>query len=138
MESWRITQLIFVRALSIWRRKFFIDCTAEAEHNGFAARIVGDEFVYIIIVPKGSKLEFYRKELYEQFDLFNTKSLKPYRIDISIGDCMNNTWDNMTIDDALRHADEKLYYEKSVRKQKSIVKNLNFKDFIGGEKYGTT
>lgn len=38
---------------------------------------------------------------------------------------MINTWDNMTIDDALRHADEKLYYEKSVRKQKSIVKNIN-------------
>lgn len=91
-------------------------------HNGFGARIGGDEFAYIIIVAKGSELELYRKELYGLFDEFNQNSIKPYKIDVSIGDYIYEQGDSLTIDDALHQADERLYYEKSVRKQKTILK----------------
>ncbi|MDO5155229.1 MAG: GGDEF domain-containing protein [Eubacteriales bacterium] len=93
-------------------------------HNGFGARIGGDEFAFVIIVPKGSELETYRKELYDLFDVFNQKCIKPYRIDISIGDYLYEKGDMLTLDDALHQADERLYYEKNIRKQKSILKEL--------------
>ncbi len=41
------------------------------EYNGFAARIGGDEFAYIIVVSKDSKEKSYRDELYSMFDRFN-------------------------------------------------------------------
>lgn len=91
-------------------------------HNGFAARIGGDEFAYVIIVPKGADLTSYRKELYDLFEAFNKKCLKPYYIDISIGDYLYEKGDVLTLDDALRQADERLYLEKDMRKRKSILK----------------
>ncbi len=91
-------------------------------HNGFGARIGGDEFAYAIIVPKGSDLAIYREELYDIFDVFNQKCLKPYYIDISIGDYLYEKGDVLTIDDAMRLADEHLYLEKNIRKKKSILK----------------
>lgn len=95
------------------------------EYNGFAARIGGDEFAYIITVLKDFEIEQCRKELYGLFDEFNKKSIKPYNVEISIGDCVIEYGSNLTIEDALRQADERLYYEKSVRKKSSILKTLN-------------
>lgn len=93
-------------------------------YNGFGARIGGDEFAYIIIVPKGSSLETYRQELYDAFDEFNQKSIKPYNIEIAIGDYVFEKGDALTIDDALHQADERLYYEKNTRKKNSIIKTM--------------
>lgn len=93
-------------------------------YNGFGARIGGDEFAYIIIVPKGSNLENYRNELYDAFDEFNKKSIKPYNVEVAIGDYVFEKGDALTIDDALHQADERLYYEKSERKKHSILKTL--------------
>lgn len=93
-------------------------------YNGFGARIGGDEFAYIIIVPKGASLETYRQELYSAFDDFNQKSIKPYNIEVAIGDYVFEKGDALTIDDALHQADERLYYEKSARKKNSIIKTI--------------
>lgn len=95
-------------------------------NNGFAARIGGDEFVYVIIVPKDSNIEKFRDELYNLFDQFNVSSLRPYKVEVCIGDCIISVDNNMTIEDALRQADERLYYEKSTRKQQSIIKVNSF------------
>lgn len=95
------------------------------EYNGFGARIGGDEFAYIIVVPKGAELDNYRNELYEMFDKFNEKSIKAYNVEVSIGDCLMEKGMELTLEDALRQADERLYYEKSVHKKNSIVKIFN-------------
>ncbi|MDO5157098.1 MAG: diguanylate cyclase, partial [Eubacteriales bacterium] len=93
-------------------------------HNGFAARIGGDEFAYIIIVPKGSETQNYRNELYNSFDEFNKKSLKPYNIEVAVGDYLYEKGDSLSIDDSLHQADERLYYEKNARKKKSVLKGM--------------
>ena len=92
------------------------------EYNGFAARIGGDEFAYIIVVPKESVSDNYREELYSMFDKFNQTTLKPYNVEVSIGESVIEKGVEKSLDDALHQADERLYYEKNVHKKISILK----------------
>ncbi len=92
------------------------------EYNGFAARIGGDEFAYIIVVPKESVSDNYREELYSMFDKFNQTTLKPYNVEVSIGESVIEKGVEKSLDDALHQADERLYYEKKVHKKISILK----------------
>ena len=91
-------------------------------YNGFGARIGGDEFAYIFIVPKGSDINKYKKELYDMFDDFNNKSIKAYNVEISAGSYLIEEGMTISLDDALHQADEVLYFEKSVHKKNSILK----------------
>lgn len=92
------------------------------EYNGFAARIGGDEFAYIIVVPKESVSDNYREELYSMFDKFNQTTLKPYNVEVSVGESVIEKGVEKSLDDALHQADERLYYEKNVHKKISILK----------------
>lgn len=85
-------------------------------NNGFAARIGGDEFTFVLAVPKGSNPVQYRNEIYRMFDDFNLKSIKPYNISISVGYCLIGNGDNISIDEALSIADERLYSQKLLKK----------------------
>lgn len=86
------------------------------ENNGFAARIGGDEFAFLITVPKGDDPETYKSRLYEQFDTFNRSSIKPYNVSASVGYCLIEDGNEATIDEALEQADESLYVDKCSKK----------------------
>ena len=93
-------------------------------YNGFGARIGGDEFAFIILVPSQSDDNIYREELYGMFDEFNKNSIKPYYIEVSIGSYLYEKGETLSIDDALHQADERLYYEKNTRKRISVIKDV--------------
>ena len=93
-------------------------------YNGFAARIGGDEFAFTIAVPTDGDLTEYRKELQELFDDFNKKSIKQYIVSASVGFSLINKGDDITIEDALNSADEKLYIEKNEKNRNVLKANL--------------
>lgn len=92
------------------------------EYNGFAARIGGDEFAYVIVVPKNADVDKYKEELYDMFDRFNQTTMKFYNIEVSVGEALIEKGSSVTLDDALRQADERLYFDKKTRKKNSILK----------------
>lgn len=92
------------------------------EYNGFAARIGGDEFAYIIVVPKQADIDKYKEELYGMFDRFNQTTMKSYNVEVSVGEALIEKGSSVTLDDALRQADERLYFDKKTRKKNSILK----------------
>lgn len=90
------------------------------EHNGFAARIGGDEFAFAISVPAQCDATVYSDEIHQMFDSFNESSLKPYNVSVSVGLSMINNGNLIPIDDALNQADEMLYEEKRLKKGNAI------------------
>lgn len=84
-----------------------------AENKGFAARIGGDEFAFMLPINADSSLDIYRSKLISLFDDFNKASEKEYNISVSIGLNLINMGDNISIEDALNFADEQLYSEKT-------------------------
>ena len=56
------------------------------------------------------------------FDKFNQTTLKPYNVEVSIGESVIEKGVEKSLDDALHQADERLYYEKNVHKKISILK----------------
>lgn len=92
------------------------------EHNGFAARLGGDEFAFVITVPAENNPKDYCDELYSQFASFNDQSKKPYNVCVSIGYYLIADGSNISTEDALAIADEKLYIEKL--EKKSVIKQV--------------
>lgn len=90
------------------------------EYNGIAARIGGDEFAFAISVPVQSECQTYSDEIHNMFDSFNESSIKPYNITVSVGFTLINEGNQISIDDALNHADEMLYEEKRLKKGNAI------------------
>jgi len=91
------------------------------EHNGFAARIGGDEFAFTIVIGKDEDPEVHRDHIYELFQEFNSKSIKPYNVCVSIGYTIISEDTPMSVEDAMASADEMLYIEK-FNKKKNVLK----------------
>ncbi|MCQ2467138.1 MAG: GGDEF domain-containing protein [Clostridia bacterium] len=92
------------------------------EYQGFAARIGGDEFAFAIAIPIGADPKVLCDEVYAMLNEFNKNSKKPYNVCVSIGFCLVDKNSDISTDDALVIADEKLYVEKL--EKKSVIKKI--------------
>lgn len=92
------------------------------EYQGFAARIGGDEFAFAIAIPIGADPKELCDEVYAMLNEFNKNSKKPYNVCVSIGFCLVDKNSDISTDDALVIADEKLYVEKL--EKKSVIKKI--------------
>ncbi len=85
------------------------------EHNGICGRIGGDEFACLMECrDEGGEL-LIRQRLYKEFQDYNRMSEKTYNITVSVGTCILDEKDKVTLKEALALADEKLYEEKQHR-----------------------
>lgn len=90
-------------------------------YNGFVARIGGDEFSFAFPCDNKFNEKKCINEIYAKFDEFNSLSVKPYNVAVSIGTYKIKKNDKISIDDALNIADEYLYQEKLLKK-KDVLK----------------
>ena len=67
--------------------------------------------------------ESIKEKIYASFDRYNKKSQKAYNITVSIGAVKVDAEQEMTLEEALAKADEKLYEAKKLRK-KEVAKNI--------------
>lgn len=83
--------------------------------NGICGRIGGDEFSCIMECEEEREELQIRQTLYQAFQEYNEQSDKPYNITVSVGACILDEDDEVTLKEALALADEKLYEEKQHR-----------------------
>ena len=86
--------------------------------NGIVGRIGGDEYAFIMLCEDENSIV---RRIYNKFAEYNQISDKVYNITVSVGTCKIERNSNMTLEDALAHADERLYEEKK-HKPKSVDK----------------
>lgn len=86
-----------------------------SEHQGFAARYGGDEFVLVgnQPAPDGAVLAKEVQEALAQFQTEAKESLRPYRVSVSIG-YVSATSSTSDVDKLIEEADQKLYAEKEL------------------------
>ncbi len=75
------------------------------------ARVGGDEFVALAIVPPGD-VETIMRRLQWHLDRFNTSSGHPYRLAMSVGVAHFDPGDSQTLEGLVREADEAMYQRK--------------------------
>lgn len=100
-----------------------------AGSTGLVGRVGGDEFALIMpALPAGEASEEDLNEekafvarIYQRFGQYNEKSAKVYNITVSVGTCMVEAGDALTLKEAMTLADGKLYEEKQNR-VKSVAK----------------
>jgi len=100
-----------------------------AGSTGLVGRVGGDEFALIMpALPVGEASEEDLNEekafvarIYQRFGQYNEKSAKVYNITVSVGTCMVEAGDALTLKEAMTLADGKLYEEKQNR-VKSVAK----------------
>lgn len=91
------------------------------EGRGIAGRIGGDEYACVIgceeeiDIAKEQIASTFVKEITQAFDSFNSSSKKEYNVTVSVGTYVMRYDDEMTLSDALSHADESLYEAKKHR-----------------------
>lgn len=89
--------------------------------TGLAGRVGGDEFALAVSVPPDTEERTFVETIYKRFQKYNEASEKPYNITVSVGTCLVESGDMLTLKEALTLADEKLYIEKQNR-VKSVAK----------------
>lgn len=89
--------------------------------TGLAGRVGGDEFALAVSVPPDTEERAFVETIYKRFQKYNEASEKPYNITVSVGTCLVESGDLLTLKEALTLADEKLYIEKQNR-VKSVAK----------------
>ena len=100
-----------------------------AGSTGLVGRVGGDEFALIMpVLPAREASEEDLNEekafvgrVYQRFAQYNEKSAKVYNITVSVGTCMVEACDALTLKEAMTLADGKLYEEKQNR-VKSVAK----------------
>lgn len=106
------------------------DLLAEtAGSTGLVGRVGGDEFALVMpVLPAEEACEHALNEekafvarIYQRFGQYNEKSAKVYNITVSVGTCMVEAGDALTLKEAMTLADGKLYEEKQNR-VKSVAK----------------
>ena len=91
------------------------------EGRGIAGRIGGDEYACVIGCEeeidsaKEQIASAFVKEITQAFDFFNSSSKKEYNVTVSVGTYVMRYDEEMTLSDALSHADESLYEAKKHR-----------------------
>lgn len=91
------------------------------EGKGVTGRIGGDEFACVMPYDQKIGETALLKSIYSKFNEFNEASDLPYNITISLGAYTLYESDNLTIQQALTLADEKLYEVKK-RRKKEVAK----------------
>lgn len=101
--------------------------TEVAADTGLAGRVGGDEFALVVLVqpavpasPADEERAFVEK-VYKRFREYNESSTKPFNVTVSVGTCMVEPGDPLTLKEAMTLADGKLYEEKQYR-VKSVAK----------------
>ena len=95
--------------------------TAAAAGIGLAGRVGGDEFALAVSVSPDVGERAFVDRIYRRFQEYNEGSEKPYNITVSVGTCIVEADDTLTLKEALTLADGKLYAEKQNR-VKSVAK----------------
>lgn len=86
---------------------------SEAAFKDFTcARFGGDEFVAAGRVESKEDEALFRKRVEESLDAFNSISGKPYKVSSSIGCIIGVPNEQITLDDFIKAADEKMYEDK--------------------------
>ena len=80
------------------------------------ARIGGDEFVVISVETPEIDINILTRRLKENLTLFNSKSLKPYKLSFSMGLTRYNSEKPCSVDELLSKADKMMYEEKKRKK----------------------
>lgn len=95
--------------------------TEVAADTGLAGRVGGDEFALAVpALPTDEERTFVEK-VYKRFREYNESSIKPFNVTVSVGTCMVEPGDTLTLKEAMTLADGKLYEEKQFR-VKSVAK----------------
>lgn len=95
--------------------------TKVAADTGLAGRVGGDEFALAVpVLPTDEERAFVEK-IYNRFREYNESSTKPFNVTVSVGTCMVEPGDTLTLKEAMTLADGKLYEEKQFR-VKSVAK----------------
>jgi len=82
------------------------------------ARLGGDEFVVLMYEYPGTDIENLTGRLKENIDFFNTQSVKPYKLSLSVGIIRKKPETGIPLDELLSDADRIMYAAKA-RKKKS-------------------
>lgn len=85
---------------------------SSAKHDYTCARFGGDEFVVAGQIENEGEMEEFCDKVREFLEDFNEKSGKPYRLSASIGAVCGEPDPDMTMDEFIKAADEKMYEEK--------------------------
>lgn len=89
--------------------------TEIVDERGVTGRIGGDEYACIVCGDAKDCEEKFVKKITRAFDNFNDTSDKEYNITVSIGTYLLKSDMEMSLHDALSHADESLYQAKKYR-----------------------
>ncbi len=84
-----------------------------ANKNTISARFGGDEFVTAFPSTKPDDTRTFRQKILNYLNDFNAKSGKPYEVSASIGIINAIPTPEITLDEFIKHADEKMYEEKA-------------------------
>lgn len=95
--------------------------TKVAADTGLAGRVGGDEFALAVPVQSSDEERAFVEKIYKRFREYNEGSEKPYNVTVSVGTCMVEAEDALTLKEAMTRADGKLYEEKQYR-VKSVAK----------------
>lgn len=91
------------------------------EDHGVVGRIGGDEYACAVAYDEALDGTELPSVLYERFDQFNAGSDKAYNVTVSVGTYMLEPGDEISLEEALTRADEKLYVAKK-QKNKNVSK----------------
>jgi diguanylate cyclase (GGDEF)-like protein len=86
--------------------------------KGVVGRLGGDEFAFVMLYEDECDM---KKEIYSKFQAYNKTSPKEYNVSVSAGLCLLEPDSEMTLGEALTHADEMMYEEKK-HKVKKVTK----------------
>lgn len=99
--------------------------TETAGSAGLVGRVGGDEFALIMPAlafdASADGERMFVEQIYKRFQAYNEESTKAYNITVSVGTCMVEAADVMTLKEAMTRADGRLYEEKQNR-VKSVAK----------------
>jgi diguanylate cyclase (GGDEF)-like protein len=80
--------------------------------NDFIARYAGDEFVVILDIKKPKELNTSIERLKDILKSFNSKSIKPYELSLSVGYAVYDNKSGMTSDYFIKKLDSLMYRDK--------------------------
>ena len=75
---------------------------------GLAGRVGGDEFALAVSVSPDDEERAFVEKIYGRFQKYNEGSEKPYNITVSVGTCIVEADDALTLKEAMTLADGKL------------------------------
>lgn len=88
-----------------------------ARGRGIVGRMGGDEFCCVVSYRESDDQgKFFDRQIEKDFDDFNFSSDKPYKVTVSVGGVSIAPSDNISFEDALSVADERLYEVKRAKK----------------------